>query len=266
MRDFFFRKKKQDVLPVKNRYGWYGNFSSWEEVCKISGGYQQENILKKTKSSLLLIRDGKAIYERDSVLFDKKVYPFEIIACLLRIASQNNNSLCVVDFGGSLGSTYFQVREFLSALDLSWNIVEQPTYVDEGRAHFENEQLKFYYSISDVIQENRPHVILLSGVIQYLQSPHEFLRELNLYKIENILFDRTSFLRREKDRLTIQHVPPSIYEASYPAWFFNEEKFLAHFGQYNILVDFNSFVPNEDNILIDDEAIGYDKGFFLTRK
>ena len=43
--------------------------------------------------------------------------------------------------------------------------------------------------------------------------------------MKNIIIDRTGFLEGSLDRLTIQNVPPHIYEASYPAWFFSRSKF-----------------------------------------
>jgi hypothetical protein len=49
-------------------------------------------------------------------------------------------------------------------------------------------------------------------------------------------------LDRCDDRITIQHVPPEVYPASYPAWFFNEDKFLSFFAKdYALVEQFDSF-------------------------
>src|SRR5690606_36019212 len=151
------------------------------------------------------------------------------------------NNLRVLDFGGSLGSTYFQVKDFLSPLNtLSWHVVEQPTYVEVGRQDFENEQLKFYPTIPESMAIEQPDVVLLSGVVQYLEKPHDFLSELANYEVEHLLFDRTAFIHNGRDRLTVQRVPPEIYDASYPSWFFNEAQFREHFSQYKCVADFTS--------------------------
>ena len=44
------------------------------------------NIFEKTKQSLLKVKNGEAVYERDSVLFDKKEYPYAIISSLLLLS------------------------------------------------------------------------------------------------------------------------------------------------------------------------------------
>ncbi|TDQ76642.1 methyltransferase, TIGR04325 family [Sphingobacterium yanglingense] len=261
----FFSKKKAVVAPPS--YGWFGNYDSWESACLETTGYDQDNILRKTWAALAQIRDGDAVYERDSVLFDKKQYPFPLISCLLYIAAKNNNKLSVLDFGGSLGTTYFKVAEFMNPLDLlTWHIVEQSRHVEIGKKEFENEQLSFFYTIDDSMAKVRPHVILLSSVVQYLRDPHEFLTFLSSLNVDYILFDRTAFIKSGPDRLTVQKVPPSIYEASYPSWFFNEQAFLGHFSDYYVMADFMSYVEGESELQIDGELAGYDKGFLLCRK
>ena len=57
-------------------YGWYGNYKSWEEATKRSIGYDDVQILNKVKDALMKVKNGEAIYERDSVLFDKIRYSF----------------------------------------------------------------------------------------------------------------------------------------------------------------------------------------------
>lgn len=259
-----FKKKKED----KSQYGWFGNFASWAEAKDLASGYAASNILEKTKQSLLKVKNGEAVYERDSVLFDKKEYPYAIISALLYIAVKNGNKLNVVDFGGSLGSTWFQVRDFIpNEIKVSWSIVEQEAYVKEGKAHFADEVLDFYFTIDDCIAaKGEINVILLSSVVQYLEKPHDFLDQLAAYNIDYLLFDRTAFIYGDiEDRITLQIVPPDIYEAKYPAWFFNEEHFLRHFKAYSIKADFVPYVEGERAISIDNVAAGYDKGFFLER-
>lgn len=259
-----FRKRKHR----QDQYGWFGNFNNWDEVKHIASGYDADNILKKTKESLLKVKNGEAVYERDSVVFDRKEYPYAIISALLYIAVRNNNKLNVIDFGGSLGSTWFQVRDFIPAeIEVSWSIVEQERYIKEGKEHFADDVLDFYYSIDECMTAKRNiNVILLSSVVQYLEKPHEFLDRLNAYKVDYLLFDRTAFVNGDvPDRLTLQIVSPEIYEAKYPAWFFNESQFLKHFDSYRLKADFLSFVEGEGRMSIDHKVVAYDKGFFFER-
>ncbi|MNX23217.1 hypothetical protein D3C86_532110 [compost metagenome] len=261
----FFRKKPKNVNP----YGWFGNYNTWDEAKSSASGYEAGNILEKTKQSLLKIKNGEATYERDSVLFDKKEYLYAIISSLLYIAVKNGNKLNVIDFGGSLGSTWFQVRDFIPVeIEISWSIVEQTAYVEEGKKHFVDDVLDFYFNIDDcTMAKKNVNVVLLSSVLQYLEKPHEFLDRLTNYKIDYLLFDRTAFINGPSlDRLTIQIVPPEIYDARYPSWFFNEDKFLNHFNDYQLKADFFPYIGSERSIAIDHQFIGYDKGFLFEKK
>lgn len=260
-----FRKK---INKKENPYGWFGDYSNWQTAVNDTQGYAAGNILEKTKNALLKIKTGEAIYERDSVLFDKKQYPFPLISCLLHIASGNNNKLNVIDFGGSLGSSWFQLKDFLKYLTkTSWHVVEQKEYVNCGKELFKNDNLDFFYNIDESIAIQKPNVVILSSVVQYLQQPHDFINKLIAYNIDHLLFDRTAFIMKGKDRLTKQIVPPEIYDASYPAWFFNEENFLKIFyaNGYDLVAEFTSYVEGESIMNIDNQPIGYDKGFLFKK-
>src|SRR3972149_4197055 len=47
-----------------------GKYATWEEAKQVSTGYDSDLILEKVRSSSLKIKNGEAVYERDSVLFD----------------------------------------------------------------------------------------------------------------------------------------------------------------------------------------------------
>lgn len=130
-----------------------------------------------------------------------------------------------------------------------WNIVEQPMFVDVGKKYFENDILKFYYDIESCMADQSPTTILLSSVIQYLEQPYAFLKTVKSLGFEFILFDRTSFIKKGGDRLTVQTVCPEIYRASYPCWFFDRKKFNSFFDDdYETIAEFqcheNANIPS----------------------
>jgi len=169
-------------------YGWRGNYKNWSEAKSRSTGYDQDLILEKVKASLLKVKNGEAICERDSVIFDKIEYSFPLLTSLLWIANVKGNKLNLIDFGGSLGSSYFQNKLFLNNVDLTWNIVEQEKFVICGQEHFENNQLHFYKSIEDCIENTKPDVLLCSSVLQYIESPYTLIvtSELKFVLVINI--------------------------------------------------------------------------------
>lgn len=208
-----------------------GPYANWEEAAAKCSGYDSEHILAKVLDATLKVKRGEAVFERDSVLFDEIEYAWPVLAGLMWIAARNNGRLNVLDFGGALGSTYFQNRKFLQSLpEIRWNVVEQVHYVNAGKAHIQDEQLGFYKTIEECLSENQPNVVLLSSVLQYLKSPIEIIERLPSIGANSLLIDRTPFSTNDKDKLTIQRVPSSIYTASYPMWIFSQTTFLNMIG------------------------------------
>ena len=217
---------------------------SWDDVLiQTKDGYSKENILIKCKESLLKVKNGEYPYERDSVLFTEKEIFFPLLSSLLYVSSKNNNTLNIIDFGGSLGSTYFQNKDILkqAGITINWNIIEQDNFVKCGNESFSNDELKFYNNIDEISNKNEISVCLFSSVLPYLKEPYTVLDSMKKYNIKYIIIDRTFFLdNAPNDILTIQRVPPEIYEASYPAWFFSLSKLISLFKyNYNILFKWN---------------------------
>ena len=148
----------------------------------------------------------------------------------------------MLDFGGSLGSTYYQNKKFLDKIDdVTWNIVEQENFVKTGKEEFEDNRLKFFYDVDECIKIENPNVLLLSSVLQYIEKPYELLDDILKNDFEYILIDRTSF-SKIGERIMLQVVPPSIYEASYPCRFFDESKFVKYFSYagYEVFEEFDA--------------------------
>ena len=222
-------------------YGWQGDYNTWAEAKSKCSGYDSPIILEKVKESALKVKNGQAAFERDSVTFDKPEYSFQLFSSLLWAASLNNGNLNVMDFGGSLGSTYFQNSGILDTFDnLNWCIVEQTNYTDAGNAHFSSEQLHFFNSINKCYKSYKIDIVLLSSVLQYIEKPYNLLDELIAFKPAFIFIDRTPFIDND-DRITIQNVHPKIYKASYPCWFFNKKKFMEYMSQqYELIFEFDA--------------------------
>jgi putative methyltransferase (TIGR04325 family) len=259
------RKKIKQLFRGARRGGITvtGDYRSWEEAARDSGGYDSAVILEKTCAALLKVKNGEAVYERDSVLFDKIAHPFPVLAGLLRAAQADNGRLCVVDFGGALGSSYFQCRAFLSVVTkLEWLVVEQAAHVARGRKIFASDQLNFFETVDECVVAHQPNALLLSSVLPYLPKPYEVLAELLGYGFSHVIVDRTGLLESDRERLTVQRVPDSIYPASYPSWFFGETAFLKAFEKagYRLLADF----PGTDRISPEDEKANF-KGFIFEK-
>jgi len=245
-------------ISIKSKsYGWKGDYPSWEDAQKDAVGYDSIEILEKVKNSLLKVKNGEAVYERDSVLFDEVQYSWPLLSGLMFAAAKSHGKLNVLDFGGSLGSTYYQNKKFLDNLDdVHWNIVEQKHFVDVGKKEFEDERLKFFYNIDECMEKKKPNVLVLSSVLQYMEKPYALLEELLVFEFEFLIIDLTPVSLKKRELLTIQKVNPSIYNAKYPCWILDSKKLEIVFSKYGYekIEEFKSLngfeVKNEQNITI----------------
>lgn len=204
------------------KYGWKGDFKDYESAKKQCLGYDEAHILNKIKETTLKVINKEIPYERDGIAYDKVQMNFPMLSALLYVASKNNNELTLIDFGGSLGTTYYQNIPYLKHLNkLKWCIIEQPQFVAAGKEGFENEHVTFYSSIEACMAENEVDLFLICNVLQYLEKPYQLIETLKNTYIPHVLLDFIAYNDQPADRITIQHVPPVFYgiEASYPCYF-----------------------------------------------
>ena len=248
MRNIFFIKK------IK-----YKNYPSWQDAVLASTGYDSENVIEKIKRSTELVRDGYAEYERDSVIFDEIQYSFPLLASLLLVAT-NCNSLRLIDFGGALGSSFYQNRKFLRSLEVNyeWRIVEQQKFVEIGNAEFSNNHISFYKNIREA-NSNSSNVILFGSSICYVENPYYYLREAIELEFKYIIFDRTPITQKNYDTFCVQHVPEAIYKASYPIRNFNIHNIIKLFEKdYDLIESWICDLQPDSNTTA--------KGFLFKRK
>ncbi len=261
----FFKKIYRSLSTRKHPvYGWFGDYTSWKEAQKKCTGYDTGLILNKVKEATLKVIRGEAAFERDSVTFDQLEYVPEFVNILNEIAEENKGQLRVLDFGGSLGSVYFQHRSLLNkAKNTEWNVVEQKHFVDCGKSEFADEHLRFYYSCEECLRSAKIEILLLSSVLPYLEKPYDMLKEMTGYSIPYILIDRTIFIDDDRDRLTLQIVPKEIYEASYPCWLLNKKNVIEAIKGYELI---QTFKPYADATLIIGTKHAYFEALLFKKK
>jgi putative methyltransferase (TIGR04325 family) len=200
--------------------------SGWDDANLIATGYDAANILDIVLESTLKVRSGQSAFERDSVTFDRVQYSWQVSVGLMWAAASNRVELNVLDFGGALGSSYFQNKIFIDTLpSVRWNVIEQTHYVSAGKKFIEDGRVYFYPSIEDCLNETTPNIILLSSVLQYLPHPEVVMSELNKLNASIMVIDRTPFIDGEIGLVVVQEVPKSIYSASYPMHIFPMDRF-----------------------------------------
>ena len=219
-----------------------GNYRSWEEASRNADGYDAAAILDRAREAMLAIRDGRGAFVRDGVVFPEPNPPLPLLCGLMRVAACAGGHLRVLDFGGALGSTYYQCRKFLQGLpSVRWQVVEQPQFVACGSEVFADGVLGFSSSISEAAHLTNPNVVVLSGVLQYLPNPVAVLEELGSLGAKAIIVDRTPIIVGSREVIAVQRVSSRIVRSSYPVRLFTRAGLLDPLnGRYQLLAEFDA--------------------------
>jgi len=212
------------------------------------GGYEEDSFFEKLKHSAGLVRDGLAIYERDTVVFDRIEYAWELLASLM-LVSQRKDQIKIVDFGGGLGTSYRQNSSILKLAGITtlWTVIEQPKLIHIGKSEFENDFLRFIPSLSE-LDSHDLDAVLFGGSFCYLEDPYNILNQIFLIGPPYIIFDRTPFTDASEDKVAVQFVPESIYKAALPIITFSASKFKNLMNQeYELIVDWSCGMQPDPN-------------------
>jgi putative methyltransferase (TIGR04325 family) len=238
---------------------FHGPYATWELAAAQASGYDAAEVLRRVAGATRQVLAGAAAYERDGVLFDRIEYAFPVMTALLLAACADRRDLVVLDIGGSLGSSYRECRALLSpAADrVRWLVVEQDAFVAYGRSELQSEELLFFPAVADAVAHARPSVVLLSSVLQYLPRPSAALAEAMASGPPYIVIDRTIVNDGEDDVAYVQHVPRSIYEASYPVWSLARSRLQAQLAAGYDLVSAHGSLAFPDLAAIDSSFEGF---------
>jgi putative methyltransferase (TIGR04325 family) len=214
---------------------------SWENAVRQSTGYDQQLILDRVAEATNTVLRGEAAFERDSITFSNPEFRWPVIAGLLSVAAREGE-LRALDFGGSLGSTFWQHRPLLDGVEVSWAVVEQEKFVEEGRK-LDQQDVRFFESIDAAVREISPNVILISSVLHYMPDPGKILQELLSAQANTLIIDRTPMSDSVANIACIQVVPPSIYPASYPAWILSRDWLKRELTGWQLVTEFGGIEP-----------------------
>lgn len=205
-----------------------GPYDCFEDALKKSSGYDHPVIFEKVKASTHLMREDTAFFAQDGMSNKTPTYRYPVIATLLQQATQHGE-LCILDFGGALGTSYLAFRRFLgdTPLTIRWGIVEQSHYIDYGKKYLTSDSLQFFNTVEEARESIKPTVCLLSSSLQYLPHPETLLTSLFGYELDCIILDRIPTQDTGQHLIGVEHVPKQIYNASYPVWLFSYARLLS---------------------------------------
>lgn len=240
-----------------------GRCTSWAAARAASTGYDNPRILERVSAAIGAVLAGHARFERDSVLLERPEWPWPALFALARQAARDGGRLRVLDFGGSLGSSFLAARPFLDGLaELRWHVVEQPAFVERARTMPFPSAVRFFETIEAAAADFAPNVVLASGVLHYLEHPFDTLEALVRLGAATLVVDRTPVIDELDDVITVQHVPARIFDASYPCRLFSPDRIPMHAGDdYRLLAE----LPALDRLLFERRFVRH-AGWLFERR
>jgi putative methyltransferase (TIGR04325 family) len=240
-------RKALSYLALPRRHsrfsGYDGRFESWEAAADHGAGYADPQIAQVVATGARAVVAGTAAHERDSRIFSEIEHSFPVATALLWAANISSDGLQVLDFGGGLGTSYFQNLPFLSSVrNLRWTIVEQQVFVEHGRDIFRNHPtLRFSERLDDCLL-SRYDVAVISSSLQYVKFPYDVLRKILESRINILVFDRTVFSPEDHDYIVRQYVDKTIFPAVLPLWVFSRQRFINFVSsKYELITEFDSY-------------------------
>ena len=212
-----YRNKSRPIVSFRGRFP---DFKAAYEIC--GEGYGSDSIFEKVTNAALAVKSGRAVYERDGCVFYKAEYYLQLLSVLYEVFMEFGECK-VIDFGGSLGSTFFQNKEKLIRFipQISWNVVEQRHFVEWGKNNLEDEHLKFFYLMDEV---DRCNCVLFGSSLQYLEDYHIYLKQIADRDIRYLIIDRLPV--SNETWISIECVHEPIYEACYPLYIICENELI----------------------------------------
>lgn len=223
-------------------------YDTYEDALRSSGrGYETSElvdvIVLKTKTN------GNKIFDNLSL----NSSGLSSLSALLYLGQQFK-TINVIDLGGSTGLLYHMMRPFLdNNTRLNWCVVESAALAAKSKEVFTTSELRFSDDLEQAIKEAGDlHLVICSGVIQYLPKPYQALETLAASNSRYLLFSRMCFSKRTTDVIILQksmlsangYGPlPAGYqdkESYYPQTSIQKEKFLQIFSdQYKATFTFS---------------------------
>jgi putative methyltransferase (TIGR04325 family) len=164
---------------------------------------------------------------------------YAVLFWLLRLMCEG---ISLIDFGGSIGLTYYRYRRFASLpAKTRWIVVELPKIVEEGRRVAMREGahgLEFETAIETVLDCD---ILLCGGALHYMERSVPGLLEMRAAKPPHVILNMVPLTTGEA-YWTLQNYGPAIA----PYRVYNEAEFIGYFEKAGYAMKDRWVVPESD--------------------
>ncbi|MBW4052014.1 MAG: methyltransferase, TIGR04325 family [Proteobacteria bacterium] len=208
-----------------------GDYSNWESALAASAPYETDlSVYARLTEE---IRAGRSTSSR-------------LLSPLLSAILLAGGMARVLDFGGNLGEVYFDACRLAGRHIESWNVVDLPEIALLGNSRFADDKLRFFSTIEDALARQTPNVVLCFHVLQYLQSPFQYLSRLVALAPSLIVLNEFPVGNRE--RIMVQHLLPELGGGRRPVRIFSDEQIAAALADWELIEEIG--LPPWDRTLV----------------
>jgi len=184
----------------KNKLSHFNSFKETQKTCASSKDGWQYN-------ELCQMVGDKTVIHKNSIKKPYNVHPTYLFlgGALTKFHSEYERKINILDFGGSCGAVYFDIRPLLGdKVKLEWNVVDLPEMIQSAKTHnLMNAELQFFDTI-----ENVPatiDIIHTSSTLHYAENAYEIIQKFVNMNAKYILFNRMLFNETENDFFIVHH-------------------------------------------------------------
>jgi len=206
------------LLRALGRATLRGDYPSWEAARAASAGYRNDLVIYGRLTEE--IRTGVGTSSR-------------ILSPLLAGMLLAGGRARVLDFGGNLGQVYFDACRQADAHIESWSVVDLADVVALGNARFADAKLGFFPTIEDALARANPNVVLCFHVLQYLESPAEYLSRLTASSPAAVVLNELPV--GERERFMVQHYLPELGGGLRTVRIFSDAQLAAALPDYELI-------------------------------
>ncbi|MDR2095319.1 MAG: methyltransferase, TIGR04325 family [Treponema sp.] len=199
----------RDLLPpavfkitkkiFSKQQNYFSSFNEAENVC-FGDGYNTIELCQ-------MVGD-KTVIHKNAIKKPYKIHPtYLLLAGVLSKfhSDYKKDTISILDFGGSCGAVYFEIRPLLgNKIKLEWNVVDLPEMIKSAKAHkLENTELNFFDNIENI--PDNVDIVHTSSTLHYVKDAYETISTLIDLNAKYILFNRMLFNETEDDHFIVQH-------------------------------------------------------------
>ena len=158
---------------------WEGVYSSFQEVPVIGPGFKGENWLHNSLSKTAGYRD---LAQNESTVPMVTGYRESLLPVIAGLVYGRARRTRILDFGGGIGFSYFQVIKALPRIDgLEYHIVELEQVCREGESFFKEENNIVFHKNLPEYASGYFDIVHMGSSLQYVDHWQDLLADLCAY-------------------------------------------------------------------------------------